>query len=386
VQLVVACMQRIDIRISPDQKMSLCSNHQTNVTRMKRIFNVSFLLILVTCVTSYAQPRWSEKQAAEWYAKQKWITGCNYQPSNAINQLEMFQKETFDAATIDRELGWAEALGFNTMRVYLHHLLWTTDKNGFKQRLDQYLAISKKHGINTLFVFFDDCWNDSYSAGKQPDPKPGIHNSGWVRDPGTMIYSHPDTLKVLEAYVKDILTTFRNDDRILLWDLYNEPGNSDQLNKSLPLLKSVFAWAKDVNPLQPISSGIWNGSSGFSDLNKFQLKNSDVITYHQYQYIDEHEMVTDTLAKYKRPLICTEYMARTNGSLFFNIMPMLKERKIGAINWGFISGKTNTIYAWDTPVPSGSEPKLWFHDILRKDGTPFSKEEVALIKKLNQKE
>ena len=353
---------------------------------MKIFFYVIVLsFVLVNTDLPAQEKRWTEKKAREWYSKQGWVTGCNYQPSTAINQLEMFQKETFDPATIDRELGWAADLGFNCMRVYLHHLLWTTDKEGFKKRLNEYLTISNKHHIKTLFVFFDDCWNDTYAPGKQPDPKPGVHNSGWVRDPGTMIYTHPDSLVVLERYVKDILTTFGKDERILLWDLYNEPGNNKQLNKSMPLLKSVFAWAQEVRPSQPVSAGIWNGDKEFSDLNTFQLKHSDVITYHHYRYVDEHRQVVDSLFSHGRPLICTEYMARRNGSLFQTIMPMLKEKNVGAINWGFISGKTNTIFAWDTPIPSGEEPRLWFHDILRKDGTPFSKDEVALIKKLNGK-
>ena len=353
-------------------------------TKIGSLLMLQVLLLLVVMNARAQEARWTESKAKDWYAKQKWITGCNFQPSTAINQLEMFQKDSFDPVTIDRELGWAENLGFNTMRVYLHHILWTTDKDGFKKRLNEYLTISSRHGIKTLFVFFDDCWNDSYTPGKQPAPKQGIHNSGWVRDPGTMIYNHPDTMKVLEQYVKDVLTTFGKDERILMWDLYNEPGNSGQLNKSLPLLKAVFAWARQAKPSQPVTAGIWNGSAGFKDLNRFQIEQSDVVTYHQYKYIDEHEHVADTLSKYNRPLICTEYMARTNGSLFHVIMPMLKQRHIGAINWGFVSGKTNTIYAWNTPMPAGGEPDLWFHDILRKDGTPYSKEEVALIRKLNE--
>jgi len=352
----------------------------------KNIYRILLLILLFNAGThvSYTQDkRWPEKKAQEWYAKQGWLTGSNFQPSTAINQLEMFQKETFDPTTIDRELGWASDLGFNCMRVYLHHLLWTTDKNGFKKRLNEYLSISSKHGIKTVFVFFDDCWNDSYTPGKQPAPKPGVHNSGWVRDPGTMIYNHPDTMIVLEQYVSDILTTFGKDDRVLMWDLYNEPGNNKQFNKSLPLLKSVFEWARQAAPSQPLTAGVWNGNRDFAELNKFQLTNSDVITYHQYRFIDEHRQVIDSLSKYGRPLICTEYMARRNGSLFQTIMPMLKEKNVGAINWGLVAGKTNTIFAWDTPVPSGDEPQLWFHDIFRKDGTPFSKDEITLIKKLN---
>jgi hypothetical protein len=345
---------------------------------------ISLLTLIVLITPAFGQQRWTEKQANDWYARQPWIAGCNYQPSTAINQLEMFQRDTFDPVTIDRELGWAAELGFNTMRVYLHHLLWTTDKEGFKKRLNEYLAISSKHGIKTLFVFFDDCWNDAYAPGRQPEPKKGVHNSGWVRDPGTMILSHPDSLGVLEAYVKDILTSFKNDQRILMWDLYNEPGNSDQLNKSLPLLKAVFGWARQASPSQPVTVGVWNGSAGFKDLNAYQLQNSDIVTYHQYDYIDEHRMVVDTLARKGRPLVCTEYMARTNGSLFQTTMPMLREKNVGAINWGFVSGKTNTIYAWNSPMPSGAEPKLWFHDILRRDGTPFSQDEINTIKRLTK--
>jgi hypothetical protein len=350
----------------------------------KNLF-LAFICTLFFVAAFSQNNRWTVARAHEWYAKQGWLRGSNFQPSTAINQLEMFQAETFDTATINRELGWAENLGMNAMRVYLHHLLWTGDKDGFKKRLDQYLAISSRHGIKTIFVFFDDCWNDTAFTGKQPEPKTGIHNSGWVRDPGTMVHRYPDTVKTLELYVKDVLSTFKNDTRILLWDLYNEPGNSGQFDKSMPLLQKVFQWAREVNPSQPVSAGVWNNGPNFKNLNKFQFENSDIITYHDYKYIDYHRKAIDTLKKFGRPLICTEYMARTNGSLFQLIMPMLKKENIGAINWGFVSGKTNTIYAWNTPMPNGNEPDLWFHDIFRKDGTPFSRFEVEYIKSLTQR-
>jgi len=329
------------------------------------------------------RPVWSKEKANAWYKNYGWLRGGDFIPHTAINQLEMWQAETFDTKAIDTDLGYAESIGFNCMRVFLHHAAWEADKAGFKKRVNTYLDIAQKHGIITMFVFFDDCWNESYKTGPQPAPKTGIHNSGWIRDPGKLLYDDPAIVKTLEVYVKDVLTTFKHDKRILLWDLYNEPGNNGQHDKSLPLLKKVFEWAREANPSQPVSAGIWNGSPAFANLNKFQLDNSDVITYHQYRYIDEHRRVADSLARRNRPLICTEYMARRNASLFQTTMPMLKEKKIAAINWGFISGKTNTIFAWNTPIPSGEEPELWFHDILRKDGTPFSEDEVALIKKVN---
>jgi hypothetical protein len=351
---------------------------------IKLTFLFLFILLTVSVNGQVISGRWSAEKAAAWYEKQGWLVGANFQPSSAINQLEMFQASSFDTATINKELGWANELGMNVMRVYLHHLLWVQDKEGFKNRLNTYLDISSRHRIKTMFVFFDDCWNDTASLGKQPAPKPGIHNSGWVRDPGTMIHRFPDTITTLESYVKDILRTFKNDNRILLWDLYNEPGNKGQHDKSLPLLKKVFAWAREINPSQPVSAGVWNNNKPFQSLNKFQLENSDIITYHNYNYVEHHQNAIDTLRAYKRPLICTEYMARRNGSLFQVILPLLKKEKIGAINWGFVSGKTNTIFAWDTPIKDGSEPLLWFHDIFRKDGTPFSKSEVEVIRNLTK--
>jgi hypothetical protein len=246
--------------------------------------------------------------------------------------------------------------------------------------MEDYLTIAHRHGIITIFVFFDDCWNESYHIGVQPAPKPGIHNSGWVKDPGKLYYDEPRLIDTLEMYVKDILTTFKEDKRILMWDLYNEPGNGNYGNKSLPLLEKVFHWGRQVNPSQPLSVGVW--TTDLADLNKYQLANSDVISYHDYNNALTHAKTIDSLKQYGRPLICTEYMARLRDSRFDNIMPILKENKVVAINWGLVAGKTNTMYAWDTPIPSGEEPKVWFHDIFRPDGTPYSEKEIALIKSL----
>lgn len=327
---------------------------------------------------------WSKEQAEQWYEQWGWLRGADFLPSSAINQLEMWQKETFDTATINRELGWAQAIGMNSMRVYLHHLAWEIDPEGFKDRVDTYLDIADKHKISTLFVFFDDCWNPTYKAGKQPAPKPGIHNSGWVRDPGDIILTDTSLYITLEKYVKDVLTTFGDDKRIVLWDLYNEPGNSGYGNKSMVLLQKVFQWGREVNPTQPLSVGVWDKK--LVDLGQYQLDHSDVITYHNYNDKQAHKQWIDSLRSFGRPLVCTEYMARTRNSLFKDIMPLLKEENIGAYNWGLVAGKSNTIYAWDSPMPDGKEPKVWFHDIFRKDGTPYNKGEVALIKTLTEAE
>ncbi|MFD2873353.1 1,4-beta-xylanase [Mucilaginibacter ximonensis] len=355
---------------------------------MKRIKNMlltgavalAALSVNAQSKTAGADKIWSAAKANQWYSQHRWIAGANFIPSNAINQLEMWQADTFDPKTIDRELGYAEGIGFNTVRVFLHSIAYAEDPKGFKSRVNEFLTIASKHHIQPLFVFFDDCWNNDPKPGKQPEVKTGVHNSGWMQDPGVPALKDPKEMARLEHYVKDILTTFGHDKRILLWDLFNEPGNSGKRESSMPLLVNVFKWAHEVRPDQPVSAGLWDWS--FEKLNTYQALNSDVITYHNYDEVGPHQRVIQLLKTHGKPLICTEYMARPRNSTFGTVMPMLKKENVGAINWGFVMGKTNTIYAWDTPIPGGEEPKLWFHDIFRKDGTPYKTDEVELIKKL----
>lgn len=344
---------------------------------------VALMLTLSNCTSTQSSEneQWSEKRANEWYSQFPWLAGCDYIPSSAINQIEMWSDSTWDAAQIDKELSWAEELGFNTMRVYLSSVVWMNDSAGLKHRMESFLGICEKHGIRPLFVFFDDCWNAESQYGKQPEPQPGIHNSGWVQDPAVSLRADTARLyPVLKAYVQDVLKNFGCDKRVLLWDLYNEPGNSKHGNESLALVKKVFKWAREVNPSQPLTIGVWDPS--LTELNQYQLAHSDVISFHCYGPAEEMQKCIDSLKVHNRPLVCTEYMARKNGSSFQTVMPVLKRNHVVAINWGFVAGKTNTIYAWDTPIPDGSEPELWFHDIFRQDGTPYRQAEIDTIQSL----
>ena len=322
--------------------------------------------------------RWSEKRAADWYAEQPWLVGCNYIPSTAINQLEMWQGATYDTDTIARELTWAAELGFNTVRVYLHDLAWQDDPHGFVDRIDRFLEIAIGRGIRPLFVLFDDCWNQNPAIGKQPEPAPGVHNSGWVQSPGSAVVRDTSTWSRLKAYVSDILTAFGRDERVLMWDLYNEPGNNDLGRDSLPLLTCAFAWARGVDPSQPVTAGLWSDDGV---LNRYLRITSDVITFHNYSDADNLSRQIETLKAHGKPLLCTEYMARTRDSRFETHLPIFKREKVGCLNWGLVSGKTQTIYPWGSKA-GGPEPELWFHDILRPDGAPYRQEEVSFIKSL----
>jgi hypothetical protein len=350
--------------------------------------------------------RWSKEKAWEWYNRYDWLVGTNFNPSTAINQLEFWQNETFDLPTIDKELSWSADLGMNVHRVFLHNLLWEQDSTGFIKRLENFLTVAKKYNIRTMFVLLDDVWHPIPKSGKQPEPIPHLHNSGWVQAPGAAILGDSTRHDELEGYIKGIMRNFANDDRVLCWDLYNEPDNVAQQkgraelevqNKhiySLALLKKVFQWAREINPVQPLTVGIWRGDvdhwgtpDSLPELDRYMVTHSDVISFHAYDNdMNRVKQKISELKKYGRPLLCTEYMARTNNNTFNNMLPILKENSIAAINWGFVSGKTNTIYPWQSwRQEFTSEPEIWFHDIFRNDGTPFSKEEIEFIRQMTNK-
>jgi hypothetical protein len=363
------------------------------VLRTRDVFAacVAILFSLPCLAAEPSSPRFageagmSKEQANAWYAQVGWPIGCNFIPSTAINQLEMWQKDTYDPNTIDRELGFAEQIGFNTVRVYLHYLVWQQDPNGFKSRMDDFLGICSKHKIKVMFVLFDDCWNGNAKLGKQPVPKPGVHNSGWLQCPRYAEVNDVSKYPVFEKYTDDLLRSFGKDKRVLLWDLYNEPGASHQPQVIFPFLKKVVEWARQANPTQPMTIGVWNRDPNFSQLNEYQLANSDVITFHNYS---NYESMKQDIARYKqygRPVICTEFIARGAGSRFETHLPLLKAENVGAINWGLVYGKTQTIFPWGSP-PNAPEPNVWQHDIFRKDGSPFDKQEIEVIKKLTKKD
>ena len=343
--------------------------------------------------------RWSVEKADAWYDQQRWIVGSNYVPVDAINQLEMWQADTFNPTQIDKELGWAQDLGMNTMRVFLHDLLWQQDPEGFKKRIDTFLTIADRHHIKPVFVIFDSCWDPQPKLGPQHPPIPGVHNSGWVQSPGTASLENPKDYPRLEAYVKGIVGAFASDKRVLAWDLWNEPDNGgggnyakeEAPNKNAlveALIPQVFAWARSVHPVQPLTSGVWVGDwsslSTMTPVGRIQIQQSDIISFHNYGWPEDFEHHTQMLRQYKRPLICTEYMARGAGSTFDTILPIASREHVGAINWGFVAGKTQTYFPWDSWKRPYVEdpPTVWFHDVFHPDGTLYRVREGEIIRSL----
>jgi hypothetical protein len=354
---------------------------------MKKLQCFSLLLSLIVPLSSLlavppAPNRWAESKAIVWYQRYPWILGCNFIPSTAVNQLEMWQADTFDPATIERELGWAADLGFNTVRVYLHDLPWVMGWDGFRSRINRFLDIAGKQKLMVVFVFFDDRSSINPRQGPQPAPVPGVYNSGWVQSPGTNVVVDPDLWPRLERYVKDVIRAFASDQRVLMWDLYNEPGKGAQGKKSLPLLEKVFEWAREIGPSQPLTVGVYDGCDG--DIEDFILSASDILTFHNYDSEEQLGERIRILKKENRPLICTEWMARTRGSTIETHLPIFKKEKVGALLWGLVAGKTQTIYPWGSKQGSPS-PEVWFQDMLKPDGKPFDPSEVDMIRALNGK-
>jgi Cellulase (glycosyl hydrolase family 5) len=347
---------------------------------------------------------WSAAQAHDWYKQQPWLVGCNYTPATAINQLEFWQPETFDPARIKLELGWAKRLGFNTIRVFLHDLVWSADPSAMTERIDQVLSIAQQAEIRVMLVLFDSCWCPFPRLGKQLEPLPGTHNSGWVQSPGAHSLHDRSDWGRLEAYVRGVVRTFANDPRVLIWDVWNEPCNNNSAqwgkfespNKRKQvkeLLEFTFEWVRQEQPSQPVTSGIWDGDwshdKTLTAIQRLQLVNSDVITFHHYGDGESFAHRVEWLQRYERPLLCTEYLARPLGSTLEEILPVARAAQVGLYNWGFVDGRTQTRYPWDSWQRAYKTGELdeWFHDLLHTDGSPYLDSEVALLREyLLQKE
>lgn len=354
------------------------------------------LLLFAAAALASAQ-RWTEQAAKDWYAKQPWLVGANYVPANAINELEMWQAESFDPARIDLELGWAERIGMNTMRVFLHDLAWQQDPDGYRKRIDTFLNIAAKHKIRPMLVLFDSVWDPEPKLGKQRAPKPGVHNSGWLQSPGAKGLTDPSQEPRLKAYVTGVVKAFASDNRVLAWDIWNEPDNmnrnsygkqepANKIDLVVKMLPKAFAWAREAKPTQPLTSGVWQGKwatdATLSATDRVQIQQSDVISFHNYGKPEELEAAIRSLQRFNRPILCTEYMARGNGSTFQGSLPILKKYNVAAINWGLVEGKAQTHLPWDSwqkPYVD-REPSVWFHEVFRNNGQPYKPEEVEAIR------
>ena len=303
-----------------------------------------------------------------WWA----VTTTRQRP---LIRLKCGKASTWDPETIRKELGWAQSIGMNTLRVYLHDLVWADDEVGLYKRMDEFLRICDDYRVRPSFVFFDDCHYPEPKLGEQPLPVARWHNSGWRNSPARGVAlrfaegkATDEEVARLKGYVQNTIRRFANDPRVLYWELYNEPGRGNGENgdmagagskssigeKSNRLVYYSWVWARQVNPSQPICS---NSAGSIGKMNiAINRLNSDFHSIHSYSPPDGLEKLILEYKKDGRPVVVTEWLARTRGSTVAECLPVMKKHKVGAINWGFVSGKSGTIWPWESRRTADGKP------------------------------
>lgn len=328
--------------------------------------------------------RWSREKAAAWHRAHNWQMGANYVPSNAVNDVEMWRRDTFSPDLIRKELQWAADAGMNTLRVFLSYHVWKQEGEVFLAHFEEFLTIAHSCGHTVMPILFDDCAFD-YGAdpvyGPQPDPDPNRHNGRWVPSPGFAAADDPGERPSLKAYVDAVIGRYREDPRILAWDLYNEPGNTGRQAESLPLLIEAFRWARALSPVQPLSSCIYTYEEDWLGMNTVIARLSDIINLHSYVSPEVTKAYIEAAEKASgRPVIVSEWLHRPFGNTIQSLLPWFHEKKIFVWQWGLVNGRTQTWLNWDTSKNADNDTSPWQHDILRADGTPYDPEEIRLLR------
>lgn len=347
---------------------------------MKKIALIYILFLNVLLLHAQQDRRWPEQKIQSWYNNQPWFCGFNYIPAYAVNYTAMWDKTSFDTAAIDKELAIAEKVGLNCLRAVLQYAVYEDDPEYFLATLDKFMAICKRHKIKFMPALFDDCvfgLENDPKVGKQPEPLPGWYAWAWSPSPGHTMVIDSTTHPKIEKYVKAVMERFKNDDRIFIWDLYNEPTNGGLGTTTLPLLQKVIKWAREVSPLQPMTIGIWNDNER---LNEIAVTGSDIISFHNYGNKQNLEKHIQELKKYNRPLINTEWMNRPAGSTIKDNLAVFYENNVGCMLWGLVNGKTQTDLPWGHR-PGDPAPSVWQHDLFKGNFQPYNDAEIASLRK-----
>ena len=326
--------------------------------------------------------------------------------------LWMFQEYDHETAFREsaKEIALAAAYGFNSVRVFLPFYLWRAQHDSFMKNLEQFLVLLDSFHITMMPVLFSDCcvpkskYRDPV-LGPQPEPEPGYFGGSSVTPfddetqlgdvAGYNIIDEPEMEPVAEAYVRELAKTYGQDDRIIIWNIWNEIGNSQRGDKSLPMMKKVFGWLREEDVKQPLTSDVWGaGSEGpygglndpriYADVEREAIELSDIITFHFYGDYAHARMYLKVLREYDRPLINTEWLHRPFRSLIQTHLPLWKKEKVGSYFFGFVNGKSQFNFVWEVikKLPD-IDTRLWMHDIFHSDFTPYDEDEIEVIRECN---
>lgn len=350
--------------------------------------------------------RWSEEKAQNWSEKKGWLCGFNYLPGTAVNWTEMWQRETFDPDRIRQELEWAAHAGYNTLRTNLPFIVWLHDREGLFERIHTFLSVCQLKGMQVMLTLMDDCGfsGDHPFIGRQKEPVPDLHNSQAAASPGRNIVMQPSLWGLVGEYIRDVIGHFAEDERVIVWDLYNEPTNRMIFTLqgemafdpgletySIQLMEKAFLWAREMGPSQPLTVGAWHIANILdpdapvythpADQRAIEL--SDVISFHAYVPPELMTRAIGLLKQHNRPLFCTEWLARHAGSVMSEQLPVFRENNIGCYQWGLVRGRTQTHIPWpEIKKRDQNYRDRWFHDVFDETGNAYDPSEMELLKKL----
>lgn len=350
---------------------------------------------------------WSKEKIWDWYGSRPWIRGCNFMSSDCANRIDQWQEYGFEKRleTADRELAVAEEIGYNSIRIILEFEVWDRQHDGFMRRLDKYLETAYKHGIDAMVVLANDCcvpkslykpvvfgeqhYDVGYHGGRKSSP-----HAAYASADNEERYHPLDEPEIRECYykmVKEIITEYAHDERVLIWNLFNEPGNN-RGNKSLPYIEKFFEIARAINPMQPLCADTWNGvdENGRAKnlIEQRVLELSDVVSFHGYEPYNETVDMIANLKKTGKPLFNTEWLHRIAHNTVQEIFPLMYLEKIACYNWGFVAGKYQTYEPWESVWQEYEKnPKAdidftkWQHDLIRPSLRPYDPRETEIIKR-----
>lgn len=352
---------------------------------------------------------WSKEKAWNWYNARSWLRGCNFMSSDCANRIDQWQELGFEdrLATADRELKLAAETGFNTIRVIPEYSVWEKEHDGFMKRFDRYLATAWKYGISVMVTFGNDCMRPKSMWSEQElnrELGPQVYDWGYhggrklsqhqTHDPSDNVGYHllddPSLTEKIYDWVREMITTYKNDERVCIWDLYNEPGNSNRGELTMPHLKKFFEIAREIDPIQPLTSGAFRIDPQHFDrlsaVERYCLENSDLISYHNYGSYDQNIQILKILKRYGRPILNTEWLARMTHNTVEQMFPLFYLEKVGCWNWGFVAGLYQTYEPWNgiwqqwaNGQARDVDFKVWFHDLYRPSLHPYDPHEIELI-------
>ena len=352
--------------------------------------------------------RWSKEQAWSWYEHRPWVMGVNYVPSITLLGTELWQEDTHDDVmrSVRSEFELMQDIGLNSVRMFLPFHIWYYDRDRFLDRIDSFLDQLSQKDITMMPVIFNDCvdfgrpkditpqlprgwqvYDIGHHGGHKANPFTGEReNTGWI------YWDEAEWRPVMEEYLRALVGRFRNDERIYAWDLWNEPGNSNRHDQSISYLKRVFEIAREMDPVQPLTAGVWSYPERFGQgedvepIQRLALNESDIITFHQYDHIGRVRQVVETLKREDRPMINTEWLNRVLDNLVQENLPLYHDEGIGSYSWGLVAGKSQHFLPWDDLWQRRDLPlNRWQHDLFDTFHTPYDREELCLMRSLSPK-